>query len=119
MSADILSITPKTSTPILIELEPSDVHQRVTQGEAIIVDVREASEYENVRIPSAFLMPLSFFEADHFPVIGGTEVILMCAVGKRSAAAAKQLMNAGFAEVTHMKGGINQWIDDGLPVDED
>ncbi|MCK5165823.1 MAG: rhodanese-like domain-containing protein [Rhodospirillaceae bacterium] len=119
MSADVISITSKSSVPILIELEPTDAHARLASGQAIIVDVREASEYENVRIPSAFLMPLSFFEADHFPVINGTEVILMCAVGKRSAAAAKQLMNAGFGEVTHMKGGINQWIDDGLPVDED
>ncbi|MCK4939092.1 MAG: rhodanese-like domain-containing protein [Rhodospirillaceae bacterium] len=119
MSADIVSITAKAPAPILIELEPIDVHQRLSQGQSIIVDVREASEYENVRIPSAFLMPLSFFEADHFPVINGTEVILMCAVGKRSAAAAKQLMNAGFSEVIHMKGGLNQWIDDGLPVDED
>ena len=119
MSADVISITAKSSAPILIELEPVDVHVRLASGQSVIVDVREASEYENVRIPSAFLMPLSFFEADHFPVINGTEVILMCAVGKRSAVAAKQLMNAGFGEVTHMKGGINKWIDDGLPVDED
>jgi len=106
-------------SPVFIELDPTEVHQRITCGGSIIVDVREASEYENIRIPGAFLMPLSFFDAEHFPVISGTEVILMCAVGKRSAAAAKQLMNSGFMKVTHMKGGINQWREDGLPVEED
>lgn len=126
MSAEVIAINDPgarssvdTVEATFIELEPSEVHQRITRGKAIIVDVREASEYENIRIPSAFLMPLSFFEAEHFPVINGTEVVLMCAVGKRSAAAAKQLMKAGFMEVTHMIGGINKWIDDGLPVDED
>ncbi|MCK5546231.1 MAG: rhodanese-like domain-containing protein [Rhodospirillaceae bacterium] len=123
MSAEVIRmdnpVDNVVAEPAFIELEPTEVHQRVSRGQSIIVDVREASEYENVRIPSAFLMPLSFFEADHFPIISGTEVILMCAVGKRSAAAAKQLMNSGFDEVIHMKGGINKWIDDGLPVDED
>ncbi|MDH5488859.1 MAG: rhodanese-like domain-containing protein [Rhodospirillaceae bacterium] len=121
MSAEVIRIDESTgmSSSEFIELEPTEVHQRITCGRSIIVDVREASEYENIRIPGAFLMPLSFFEAEHFPVISGTEVVLMCAVGKRSAAAAKQLMNAGFTKVIHMKGGINQWREDGLPVEED
>jgi len=121
MVAEVIRIDESTGLglPEFIELEPTEVHQRIACGKSIIVDVREASEYENIRIPGAFLMPLSFFEADHFPVISGTEVVLMCAVGKRSAAAAKQLMSAGFTKVIHMKGGINQWREDGLPVEED
>ena len=93
----------------LIEHDPRDVAAQVKAGEAVLVDVREVSEYENERIPGAFLMPLSFFDADHFPYISGPRVILMCAVGKRSAAAAKQLMKAGFGTTHHMKGGLNAW----------
>ncbi|MFC1673045.1 rhodanese-like domain-containing protein [Pseudomonadota bacterium] len=103
----------------LIEHDPHAVHAQLKAGEAVLVDVREVSEYENERIPGAFLMPLSFFEAEHFPYIGGSRVILMCAVGKRSAAAAKQLMNAGFGEVHHMKGGLTAWKNNGLETDED
>lgn len=103
----------------LIEHDPQAVHAQLQAGEAILVDVREASEFENERIPGAFLLPLSFFEADHFPYIPGKRVILMCAVGKRSAAAAKQLMNAGFRTVHHMKGGLTAWKEHGLFVDED
>ncbi|MCK5445024.1 MAG: rhodanese-like domain-containing protein [Rhodospirillaceae bacterium] len=119
MSAEILPLAPVADAPVLIDLEPVDVHGMLNRGEAILVDVREASEYENVRIPGAFLMPLSFFEGEHFPTINETLVVLMCAVGKRSAAAAKQMMNAGFGDVHHMKGGINAWMDQDLPVDQD
>lgn len=103
----------------LTEHSPRDVHAQIQAGEAILVDVREVSEYENERIPGAFLMPLSFFDADHFPYIAGQRVILMCAVGKRSAAAAKQLMNGGFGDTHHMTGGLNAWKEQGLLTDED
>ena len=116
MASQVLHIEDATQ---LIEHDPHEVQALLKAGEAVLVDVREVSEYENERITGAFLMPLSFFEGDQFPIISGTRVILMCAVGKRSAAAAKQLMNAGFRTVHHMKGGLTAWKEDGLETDED
>ena len=116
MSSQVLHIEDAVQ---LIEHDPRDVHAQLHSGEALLVDVREASEYENERIPGSFLMPLSFFDAEHFPYIPGKRVILMCAVGKRSAAAAKQLHNAGFRTVHHMKGGLTAWKEHGLKTDED
>ncbi|MBF0250359.1 MAG: rhodanese-like domain-containing protein [Alphaproteobacteria bacterium] len=98
----------------LIEHAPRDVHAQLRAGRAMLVDVREAGEYETARVPGSFLMPLSCFDATHFPALPGVRVILMCAVGKRSAAAAKQLMNAGAREVHHMQGGFNAWKAEGL-----
>ncbi len=108
-----------TATPAVIDLLPAEVHARLQANAAVIVDVREASEYENERIPGAFLMPLSFFEAEAFPALPGIEVVLMCAVGKRSAAAGKQLLKAGFSRVQHMQGGLNAWKDAGFPFEQD
>jgi len=121
MAAQILRITdtPREGAIEFVEHDPRDVQNQLNAGEAILVDVREVSEYENERIPGAFLMPLSFFEAEHFPYVSGPRVILMCAVGKRSAAAAKQLMNAGFGTTHHMKGGLTAWKAHGLSTDED
>ncbi|MBL4615415.1 MAG: rhodanese-like domain-containing protein, partial [Magnetovibrio sp.] len=56
---------------------------------------------------------------DRFPFIPDTRVILMCAVGKRSAAAAKQLMKAGFRQTHHMKGGLTAWKETGLETEQD
>lgn len=116
MSAQVLHIE---DTSELIEHDPRDVFAQLKAGEAVLVDVREINEYENERIPGAFLMPLSFFDAAHFPYISEQRVILMCAVGKRSAAAAKQLMNAGFTTVHHMKGGLTAWKEHGLSTDKE
>ena len=116
MSAQVLHIE---NASALIEHEPRDVQAQIQAGEAFLVDVREVNEFENERIPGAFLMPLSFFDAQNFPYVSGQRVILMCAVGKRSAAAAKQLMNAGFGTVHHMKGGLNAWKEHGLSTDQD
>ena len=103
----------------LIEHDPRDVQSQIQAGKAVLVDVREVSEYENERIPGAFLMPLSFFDAERFPFLSDTRVILMCAIGKRSAAAAKQLMEAGFRQTHHMKGGLTGWKEQGLETDTD
>jgi len=116
MASQVLRIEDATQ---LIEHDPRDVQNQLQAGKAVLVDVREVSEYENERIPGAFLMPLSFFDADRFPFLSDTRVILMCAIGKRSTAAAKQLMNAGFRETHHMKGGLTGWKELGLETDVD
>ena len=77
--------------------------------EAILLDVREAHEYEFENVPGALLLPLSFLEADIFPPLGGARVVIMCAVGKRSAAAQKQLAEAGIPNLYNLAGGIDAW----------
>ncbi len=116
MTSQVLRIEDATQ---LVEHSPNDVYEQLQAGKAVLVDVREVSEYEQERIPGAFLMPLSFFDADRFPYLPDTRVILMCAVGKRSAAAAKQLMKAGVRETHHMTGGLTAWKETGLETEED
>ena len=77
--------------------------------EAILLDVREAHEYEFENVPGALLLPLSFLEPDSFPPLGGAKVIVMCAIGKRSAAAQKQLSESGIGNLFNLAGGIDAW----------
>lgn len=105
--------------PVVQEVEAYELKLWLDAGDALLVDVREAHEYEIERIAGAMLMPLSFFDAEAFPVLPGKKLVLMCAIGKRSAAAAKQLINAGFDEAINLKGGINAWKEAGLPTDTD
>lgn len=101
-----------------LEVGPAQVRDWLDNGEALLVDVREASEFENERIPGALLMPLSFFEASSFPRIPGMKVVLHCAVGKRSAAAGKQLLKAGFPQAISLKGGLAAWKEAGYVIDD-
>jgi len=86
-------------------------------GEIVLVDVRETSEYEQEHIPGSVLCPLSVFDSDLFPEIPEKIVVLHCAIGKRSAAAAKQLIGTGHTRVINLRGGIKAWKESGCPTE--
>jgi len=99
---------------MLIELTAEEVQAQLKSGEAILVDVREPAEYEDERIPGAFLMPLGLLHGDQFPAPSNTRIILMCHLGGRSAQAADMLMQSGHKTVHHLGGGIEAWKAAGL-----
>lgn len=101
----------------IVEADAPTVQAWLDAGSAILIDVRETNEFEAERIPGAFLMPLSMFDGARFPVIPDRTVVLHCAIGKRSAAAAKQLLQAGHPRAVHMSGGFNAWKAAGLPTE--
>jgi len=72
-------------------------------------NVRETSEYDQEHIPGAMLSPMSTFDPELFPTVPGKKVVLHCAVGKRSEAAGKMLLNEGYDGAIHMIGGIQEW----------
>lgn len=97
---------------------PETVARWLDQGEVVLVDVRETKEYDLEHIAGALLLPLSSLDAEMFPVMSEKPVVLHCAVGKRSAAAGRMLIGAGFHNVLHMDGGLTAWKGAGLPVEE-
>ena len=52
---------------------------------------------------------MSTFDPELFPSVPGKKVVLHCAVGKRSEAAGKMLLNEGYEGAIHMIGGIQEW----------
>lgn len=86
-----------------------------------LIDVREPSEFEIVRIPGSHLLPKQGF-------LDGTAladlpqdkpIILHCKSGVRSAECLAILKGAGFSGATHVSGGVIAWakqIDTSLPV---
>ncbi|MCP5073234.1 MAG: HigA family addiction module antidote protein [Rhodobacteraceae bacterium] len=79
------------------------------RNELLLVDVRETSEFEIEHIPGALLLPLSKFDPEIFPSLPGKKVVLHCAIGKRSEAAGKMLLNEGHPGAIHMTGGLDAW----------
>jgi addiction module HigA family antidote len=79
------------------------------RNEILLVDVRETSEFEVEHIPGALLLPLSSFDPEFFPTLPGKKIIIHCAVGKRSEAAGKMLLNEGHPGIIHMTGGMDAW----------
>lgn len=93
----------------LPEIDVATARQWLDAREALLIDVREVHEYEFENVPGALLLPLSFLDADYFPALGDAKVIIMCAIGKRSAAAQKQLAAVGIRNLYNLAGGIAAW----------
>ncbi len=102
---------------LIVEAEPETVAKWLANGEALLIDVRETSEYEQEHIPGSMLVPLSALDPDSFPHITIKKLVLHCAIGKRSAAAAKQLIQAGHTPPINMKGGLKAWREAGLETE--
>ncbi len=98
-------------------VSPETLQKIMADRGALVVDVREAHEYEEEHIPGTLLYPLSFMDADLFPKITEKKVVMVCQVGKRSAAAAKQLMAEGLTGVVNLEGGLEAWLEEGLETE--
>jgi rhodanese-related sulfurtransferase len=97
-----------------IEVDANTVDGWLEGQQAVLVDVRETTEYEQEHIPGSVLVPLSVFDPERFPWITNKKLVFHCAVGKRSAAAAKQLMKEGHPQLYNLAGGIQAWKEAGL-----
>jgi rhodanese-related sulfurtransferase len=83
---------------------------------ALLVDVREANEFAAVRVGGAVFVPLSTFLEGHTALPKDRPLLVMCAAGVRSAAAASFLLRNGWSDVTNVTGGIDAWQQASLPV---
>ncbi len=108
---------PAAAQPTIPEASPAEVHDWLARGEAVLVDVREHEEIEDERIPGALYFPMSYFDAARFPRLPQTKLVMMCAFGRRSLAAAEQLRAAGRGEPISLRGGIYGWKEAGFPVE--
>ena len=86
-----------------------------------LIDVREPSEWDIVRIPGAILIPKQeFLDGRALAKLPqDKQIILHCKSGVRSAECLAIVKNAGFADAAHVSGGVIAWvkqIDPTLPV---
>lgn len=98
-------------------LTPEDVAAELAADRIVLVDVREARETAQERIPGAFLLPLSMFDPAAIPDPAGREVVFSCATGVRSVRASEFAQAAGLPYRCHLAGGIVAWKAAGLPVE--
>lgn len=78
---------------------------------AILLDVRERSEYEERHIPGAALLPLDTIDAESAADVipdSDTIVLVYCRSGNRSQKASAKLVELGYTQVYEF-GGILDW----------
>jgi rhodanese-related sulfurtransferase len=110
------------------EISPQETRQRLDDREIdVVLDVRETSEYNDAHIPNALHTPRGLLEwradpnhpsrDEQFAGQTAARIVVLCASGGRSLLAAKTLREMGYADVSSMRGGMNEWKATGLPVE--
>lgn len=99
-------------------LAPLEATLKMNHDEAVVIDVREDSEFKQGHILNAIHIPLGNLQDK----LGRLEkyrekpIIASCATGSRSSQACHTLKQQGFAQVYNLRGGIMAWQNANLPL---
>jgi len=100
------------------EIDPRDAAEALDSAvPPVLIDVREADEFEAGSIKGALHIPRGNLESRVEAAVPdrGTPVIISCQSGARSAFAAKALQDLGYEHVTSLAGGFSRWKQNGHP----
>jgi rhodanese-related sulfurtransferase len=111
----------------IVEITPVELKTKLDAGEdLVLIDVREAAEFEHGHIGGAHLVPRGIIEAaadtsypKHYAPLSGArdqQIVVYCATSGRSAMAAAVLQMMGFKNVINLAGGIASWETEGMPL---
>jgi len=97
---------------------PQDVTLLINRSKAVVVDVRDASEFAAGHLPEAKNIPLGELDqrVGELEKFKSKSVVVVCKSGARASSAAAKLAKAGFTDVTNLDGGITAWQKAGLPL---
>ena len=109
MGDEILSETEVSATRAAAMLESGGVQ---------IVDVRQDHEWQSGRITGATHIPLEALPERSGEIARDSPVIFQCRTGVRSAMAA-EVMRASGVEALNLEGGLEAWVQQGLPLEPD
>lgn len=102
----------------MIETDARQVKQWIDDGSAVLIDVREAEELIQARVPGALHNPMSAFDLEMLAGLEGKRLVFMCAMGMRSMQVGSYLLqNDMVDDAYNLAGGIQGWVMAGYEVE--
>lgn len=101
-------------------LPPAEFEQILNTQKPQLLDVRTAGEFQSGHLKNA--LQADWLNKDQFAerikyLDKSKPLLVYCASGMRSAAAAQYLTSNGFTHVQNLKGGMTAWKTEGRPVE--
>src|SRR5215475_7737438 len=99
------------------EVSVQEVNEKLNPANGFtLLDVRERDEWDQGHLDQAIFLPRGFLEvkADKELTDKNQPIVVYCAGGTRSALAAKTLQDLGYTNVFSMRGGFNEWKNNGF-----
>lgn len=100
-------------------IDPRTLERRLTDGSAVLIDIREPDEYAREHIAGARLVPLSTVDVHDFGPKHDQVLVFQCKSGARTAAHAGRLAAKPCREAYVLVGGLDAWKAAGLPTEID
>ena len=87
----------------------AEVKTLLESNGCFLIDIRDPEEVAEGKIPQAIAIPMEHLEEKLRGMKKDAPIVLVCAHGKRSRAAAEGLAQAGYTNVRSMRGGLEEW----------
>lgn len=97
---------------------PNEATLLINREDALVLDVREPSEFVTAHISGAKNIPLAKLaeRVSELESHKDRTIVICCAAGSRSTSACNLLAKQGFTKVVSLSGGINAWASAGMPT---
>ncbi len=94
--------------------------QLINHKNALVLDVREESEYQSGHILNAKWIPLGKLmdRTGELERYREQSIVVVCRSGNRSASACSLLGKKGFAQAVNLAGGVMAWQKSNLPLEK-
>jgi len=104
----------------ITEVDVDQAQAIAAKGDAVFIDVREPSEYDEGVVAGALCVPRGTLELQIEKAVPerDKEIVLYCAGGIRSALAARSLAEMGYQNVKSMSGGFVVWEAAGYAIEQ-
>lgn len=100
------------------KVNPSNATRLINSEDAIVIDVRNESEFKKGHILNAVHVPQAYLK-DHLAKLDkhrGHPIIIACRTGSESPRAGAVLLGRGFEKVYTLNGGMLAWEAANLPL---
>ena len=97
---------------------PQELVNLVNRDRAVVLDVRDANEYSQGHIVDAVNVPHTSLATrlSELEKYKSRPVVVACKMGQHAGAAGTVLRKAGFENVSRLKGGVTEWLNQNLPT---
>ncbi len=99
----------------MIDVTPRELWEQLHYDQPpLVIDVREAREFNQGHVPDAQLIPLPSLLPDGADLPHERDIVFVCRSGRRSTRAAYMLHERGYENVSVLQGGMLAWEAAGL-----
>ncbi|MDN5844247.1 MAG: rhodanese-like domain-containing protein [Alcaligenaceae bacterium] len=97
-------------------IDLNEAIQQVNREHGLFLDIRPAEEFKAGSIPQSRNVPVEDLDAKMGTLPKDKPLILVCARGRAAQQVAARLRKQGFDQVSCLNGGLDSWVQGGMPL---